>query len=122
MQSVIKTERTDRFGKGDSNVFNIHGSGVSYRTGIQAFLIQQKLQVYADTLWSVRLTQDSTVILITVITVIQHNYQSDYQSEGVTNFTIITWTRNKSFSKMYSKGKIKQKVVFVHLLYTYKIW
>lgn len=60
-RSVIKTQWTDRVCKRDpvldSNGFIIQGSGVIFPAGIQAFLIQQMLQVYTDTLWPVRPTQ-----------------------------------------------------------------
>ena len=56
-RSVIQTRRTDRDPVLDSNGFIIRGSGVIFPTGIRAFLIQQMLQVYTDTLWPVGRTQ-----------------------------------------------------------------
>lgn len=72
--SVMKTERTGRVCKGDSNGFNIQDSGVIYWTGIQAFLIQQKLQVQYCIYWHTLACETNTgvtkrLILITVITV-----------------------------------------------------
>lgn len=57
--SVIKTQWTVCEGDPvlESNGFISQGSGVIYRTGIQALLIQQMLQVYTDTSWPVGLTQ-----------------------------------------------------------------
>lgn len=65
--SVIKTQRTDWVCKLDpvldSNGLIFKGSGVIYQTGIQAFLIQQTLQV-------TNIDMAERLIRITVITIL----------------------------------------------------